>query len=235
MADGSKKRIDEIKIDDIVKTFNGQAKVKFIEKSDFIFYYKITHAKGILFVTEEHPFPIGEKLKAINPDTQPGLGLEKLETGDSFITSDGLSLIFSIEKMPDRTDVYSIILEDEFTSFVDNVVVISLSWFFYHLAGIFTGNCYSRNISQVYGKLEEIYKKINEQDRQKYQEYFGFIVSIYNYATYNSISDNVYKLYVDLKNEFIKFFEYNDITITEFKSIFDNIINIVEVFKSEKQ
>ena len=133
MADGSKKKIVDIKPGDKVLGMNGQINnVKGMERVPLAGrkLYSINNKKA--FVTAEHPFMTKDGWKSINPEAllkeYPQLAKtlkpKTLKVGDILITENGTELITSIKAQDAKEQtVYNLILDGNNTYYVDGYLV----------------------------------------------------------------------------------------------------------------
>jgi len=127
MEDETVKRIDEVKVGDIVKSEINTSNVIGIdihkEKEHTI--YSINNSEA--FVTAEHPFKTTTGWKAIDPlETLKTHGIESnvLEIGDTLITKEGTEEVKSIEKSNKTTDtVYNLRLDNEHVYYANGYLV----------------------------------------------------------------------------------------------------------------
>jgi len=127
MEDETVKRIDEVKVGDIVKSEINTSNVIGIdihkEKEHTI--YSINNSEA--FVTAEHPFKTTTGWKAIDPlETFKTHGIESnvLEIGDTLITKEGTEEVKSIEKSTKTTDtVYNLRLDNEHVYYANGYLV----------------------------------------------------------------------------------------------------------------
>ncbi len=127
MEDETIKRIDEVKVGDIVKSEINTSNVIGIdihkEKEHTI--YSINNSEA--FVTAEHPFKTTTGWKAIDPlETFKTHGIESnvLEIGDTLITKEGTEEVKSIEKSTKTTNtVYNLRLDNEHVYYANGYLV----------------------------------------------------------------------------------------------------------------
>ena len=127
MEDKTIKRIDEIKIGDIVKSEINTSNVIGIDihKEKEYTIYSINNSEA--FVTAEHPFKTTTGWKAIDPlETFKTHGIESntLEIGDILITKEGTEEIKSINKSTKTVDtVYNLQLDNEHVYYANGYLV----------------------------------------------------------------------------------------------------------------
>jgi hypothetical protein len=132
MADGTYKRIDEVKIGEFVQGEKEINEVLEIEVHDFNDkLYSING--GDYFVTEEHPFKSLSGWKAINPmklyEEEESLfrllDPKVLKVGDILFTEDGLVVVESIDskKVEEEIKVYNLKLGNDHLYYADGYLV----------------------------------------------------------------------------------------------------------------
>ena len=127
MEDETIKRIDEVKVGDIVKSEINTSNVIGIDihKEKEYTIYSINNSEA--FVTAEHPFKTTTGWKAINPlETFKTHGIESntLEIGDILITKEGTEKIKSINKSTQTVDtVYNLRLDNEHVYYANGYLV----------------------------------------------------------------------------------------------------------------
>ena len=127
MADGSEKRIAEVKEGDVVMgeggSLNTVEKAKAYDKIDSI--YKIND--GDYFVTGGHPFKTTEGWKAMRPtataDSHRDLNVTELHVGDQIITREGTETVFAITFMEMPVTVYNLAVDGNDTFFANGYLV----------------------------------------------------------------------------------------------------------------
>lgn len=129
MADGSKKNIQDVKIGDVLK---GET-----TNNTVLRYHRPLQSEGVTygfnggrsFVTAEHPFKTTQGWKSINPEKtrQENIGIEvtQLKVGDTILTENGSTYIFSIEakQVPIDTPLYNFALSGDRTYYADGYLV----------------------------------------------------------------------------------------------------------------
>ena len=127
MEDESNKRIDEVKVGDIVKSEINTSTIISIDVHNEKEYvvYSLNNSKA--FVTEEHPFKTTIGWKSINPvETFKKHGVESnvLEVGDVLITKEGTEELRSIDKSSTTVNVvYNLRLDNELVYYADGFLV----------------------------------------------------------------------------------------------------------------
>ena len=126
MEDGTTKRIDEIKVGDIVKSEEGTSTVEKIRIHEGKFdVYSLNGSE--FFVTAEHPFKTEKGWKAIDPhETWVHHGIESnvLEIGDVLLKNGNKETLETISKSDVQVDkVYSLILDNEHVYYVYDYLV----------------------------------------------------------------------------------------------------------------
>ena len=127
MGDETIKRIDEVKIGDIVKSEINTSNVIGIDihKEKEYTIYSINNSEA--FVTAEHPFKTTTGWKAIDPlETFKVHGIESniLEIGDILITKEGTEEVKSIDKSTQTTNiVYNLQLDNEHVYYANGYLV----------------------------------------------------------------------------------------------------------------
>ena len=127
MEDETIKRIDEVKVGDIVKSEINTSNVVGIDvhKEKEYTIYSINNSEA--FVTAEHPFKTTTGWKAIDPlETFKTHGIESntLEIGDILITKEGTEEIKSINKSTTTVDtVYNLRLDNEHVYYANGYLV----------------------------------------------------------------------------------------------------------------
>ena len=127
MEDETIKRIDKIKVGDIVKSEINTSNVINIDvhKEKEYTIYSINNSEA--FVTAEHPFKTTTGWKAIDPlETFKTHGIESnvLEVGDILITKEGTEEVKSINKSTQTTDtVYNLRLDNEHVYYANGYLV----------------------------------------------------------------------------------------------------------------
>ena len=127
MEDENVKRIDEVKVGDIVKSEINTSNVIGIDihKEKEYTIYSINNSEA--FVTAEHPFKTTTGWKAIDPlETFKTHGIESnvLEIGDILITKEGTEEVKSINKSTQTTDtVYNLRLDNEHVYYANGYLV----------------------------------------------------------------------------------------------------------------
>ena len=127
MEDETIKRIDKIKVGDIVKSEINTSNVISIDvhKEKEYTIYSINNSEA--FVTAEHPFKTTTGWKAIDPlETFKTHGIESnvLEVGDILITKEGTEEVKSINKSTQTTDtVYNLRLDNEHVYYANGYLV----------------------------------------------------------------------------------------------------------------
>jgi len=128
MPDNTTRRIDDLKVDEIVKSEKETSKIIKIDVHEGEFdLYSINKSKH--FVTEEHPFQTTEGWKAIIPDkTQEKHQIEALvlKVGDILIKNNGeTEEIISLEKTEEKitTTVYNLQLDNEHVYYANHYLV----------------------------------------------------------------------------------------------------------------
>ena len=127
MEDETIKRIDEVKVGDIVKSEINTSNVIGIDihKEKEYTIYSINNSEA--FVTAEHPFKTTTGWKAIDPlETFKTHGIESnvLEIGDILITKEGIEEVKSINKSTQTTDtVYNLRLDNEHVYYANGYLV----------------------------------------------------------------------------------------------------------------
>jgi hypothetical protein len=126
MEDGSYKNIEDISIDDIIKSKNGTSKVlkTIIHEGEFE-VYSINNSN--YFVTEDHPFETTEGWKAINSENtfeKHGINANVLKEGDILITKEGSEKITSIKMGEEKINtVYNLSVNNEHVYYANNYLV----------------------------------------------------------------------------------------------------------------
>lgn len=128
MPDNTTRRIDELKVDEIVKSEKETSQILKIDIHEGEFdLYSINGSK--YFVTEDHPFQTTEGWKAIIPDkTREKHQIEAfvLKVGDVLIKNNGeTEEILSLEKSEEKitTTTYNLMLDNEHVYYANNYLV----------------------------------------------------------------------------------------------------------------
>jgi len=127
MEDESNKRIDEVKVGDIVKSEINTSTIISIDVHNEKEYvvYSLNNSKA--FVTEEHPFKTTIGWKSINPvETFKKHGVESnvLEIGNLLITKEGTEELKTITESSTTVDtVYNLRLDNELVYYADGFLV----------------------------------------------------------------------------------------------------------------
>ena len=127
MADGSKKRISDVKEGDRVRSANGTSNL--VLKAAIYPHAGLKYAfnHGAYFVTESHPFLTTEGWRSINPalteEETPGFNAGKLVQGNVLLTRDGPVRLDSIESKNTPDQVYSIGTDGDHTYIANGFIV----------------------------------------------------------------------------------------------------------------
>jgi hypothetical protein len=128
MPDNATKRIDELKVDEIVKSEKETSQIQAIDIHEGEFdLYSINGSKH--FVTEDHPFQTTEGWKAITPNkTREKHQIEAfvLKVGDILIKDNGeTEEILTLEKSEEKisTTTYNLMLDNEHVYYANNYLV----------------------------------------------------------------------------------------------------------------
>ena len=128
MPDNTTRRIDDLKVDEIVKSEKETSQIQSIDVHEGEFdLYSINGSKH--FVTEDHPFQTTEGWKAIIPDkTRENHQIEAfvLKVGDVLIKDNGeTEEILTLEKSEEKisTTTYNLRLDNEHVYYADNYLV----------------------------------------------------------------------------------------------------------------
>lgn len=142
MADGSRKRIDEVKIGDLVKTSVGEdwvfATTRIFEDTYIIRFTDGTELETFI----SHPFPIKNKwMSAINPGAFPEMNRiihsDVLRDGDVFWSG---QTVESITKTGKKKKLYNIILSRDLTYYANGVCCMTWDSFLGSFIAIFAGD-----------------------------------------------------------------------------------------------
>lgn len=126
MADGSKKRIQDVIAGDEVQGQNDTNVVleNNASRTKARLYSMNTHSH---FVTDSHPFLTTEGWKSFNPiatnDIHPGLEATLLEVGDTLITSQGTETLNKFSKIYKATPIFNLNVDGDDTYIVNDFVV----------------------------------------------------------------------------------------------------------------
>jgi hypothetical protein len=131
MADGSKKRIDQIKIGDRVKTLNGKDKVFLIESGEAKSYIIKFTDGTVLETASAHPFPLKNgRMASINPLDTPEMNeflqAVKFEIGDELLSGHKVE---SIEETGRIETLYNLNLENDLVYYVEDVPCMTANTF----------------------------------------------------------------------------------------------------------
>jgi len=160
MEDGTTKRIDEIKVGDVVKSEEGTSTVEKIRIHEGKFdVYSLNNSE--FFVTAEHPFKTENGWKAIDPhETWVHHGIESnvLEIGDVLFKNENKETLETISKSDVQVDkVYSLILDNEHVYYVYDYLVHNAEEMGKDLDKGFIGNPFEFDPGDVgYGGMGEI-------------------------------------------------------------------------------
>lgn len=130
LADGSVKKVEELRIGDEVKTRKGQTRIKAINRFTQFKEEVYSINGGRPLMTIEHPLLTTTGWKAIDPSittVKSGMGVVgKLVVGDTLVTADGTVKVTSITKHPisAETNAYNLSIEDEDSGFVANGYIV---------------------------------------------------------------------------------------------------------------
>jgi hypothetical protein len=128
MADGSTKKIQDVKIDDVLKGEKTNNKV-------LGFHRPALNGKlyslngGRYFVTEEHPFKTTDGWKSINPEKTKneniGIIVTKLKVGDTLITDKGKVLLKTVNSKIGKadTELFNFLLDGDHSYYADGYLV----------------------------------------------------------------------------------------------------------------
>lgn len=127
MADGSEKRIAEVKVGDVILgeggSMNEVLEAKAFDKIDAV--YKING--GDYFVTGGHPFKTTAGWKAMRPTavaaSHQALNVTELSVGDELIKREGTETVFSIVYMEMPVTVYNLSVGGNDTFFANGYLV----------------------------------------------------------------------------------------------------------------
>ena len=128
MPDDTTKRIDELKVEEIVKSEKETSQIQSIDVHEGEFdLYSINGSKH--FVTEDHPFQTTDGWKAITPNkARENHQIEAfvLKVGDTLVKDNGKTEeITSLEKSEEKvtTTVYNLQLDNEHVYYANNYLV----------------------------------------------------------------------------------------------------------------
>ncbi len=128
MSDGTSKKIQDVKIGDVLKGEKTDNKVLGFHQPELdgkLYSFN----GGRYFVTEEHPFKTTNGWKAINPKKTEkenlGIKITTLKVGDTLITEDGYVLLKSIKSKEGKKDtqLYNFKLDGDHTYYADGYLV----------------------------------------------------------------------------------------------------------------
>jgi hypothetical protein len=128
MSDGTSKKIQDVKIGDIIKgekTNNTVLGFHQPELDGKLYSFN----GGRYFVTEEHPFKTTNGWKSINPKKTEkeniGITVTALKVGDTLITEDGYVLLKSLKGKEGKKDtqLYNFKLDGDHTYYADGYLV----------------------------------------------------------------------------------------------------------------
>ena len=131
MADGSRRRIDCIRVGDRVKTPTGDDEVVFVESGTFDVWV-VEFADGtVLETTDDHPFPLKDgKAASIDPSRTPSLsailGIEALKVGDEAMTG---QVVASVSGPRSGALQYNLHLMNDVVYYVEGVACLTTNAF----------------------------------------------------------------------------------------------------------